>query len=211
MTWYYIEWKIKPDNSTGSTEVRVNGELWCSFTGDTLQSAGPIDHVVLSAQDYYSYMDDFYVLDTSGTVNNNFLGPCMVEGLLPNANTTDKDFVTSTGTDHYALVDDVPCDENTSYVDGDTTGDKDIWQYENLSQIDSDVHGVQVWTCAAATSGSYTAKTVADDGTTENADTGLTVSATTYDGLFRLLDQTPSAGSWSVTIINGSSFGVEVG
>ena len=210
-TWYYIEWKIKPDNSAGATEVRVNGVSVCSATGvDTEYYAAPVTHVRFQAQDPNSYLDDIYICDTTGSVNNNFLGPCMVESLLPSADTTDADFDTSTGTDHYALVDEVPCDYETSYVESDTTGNKDIWDYENLSDIDGSVFGVYVWTYACATTGSFDLKTVADDGTTEDTDGGTTVDSTSYVGSLRMLDQTPSSNSWTVTRVNGSSFGVEV-
>ncbi len=211
-TWYYIEWKIVCHATNGSTEIRVNGETVSSATGvDTQSFAPPIAELVFWGQDNGSAYDDIYVCDTSGSVNNTFLGPSMIECLLPNADTVDKDFIPSIGADHYALVDEVPSDGGTTFVDGQVTGDQDIWDYENISEIDGTVHGVQVWTQAAATSGSYTLKTVADDGTTQDTDTGLTVAMTTYAGLLRAMDQTPSAGSWSASIINGSSFGVEVG
>jgi len=211
-TWYYVEWKIKPDDVSGATQVRVNGDTVCQATGvDTQLNAPPITQVVFWGQEPGSALDDIYVCDTTGTVNNSFLGPCMVESLRPSADTTDVDFVPSTGTDHYALVDEVPCDYGSSHVDGQTTGDQDRWAYEDLSDIDGTVHGLQVWSIAAATTGSFTLRTVADDGTTHNTDTAKTVSTTTYVGVLRCLDQTPNAGSWSVSVVNGSSFGVEVG
>lgn len=211
-SWYYIEWKHVCHASSGSTEIRVNGETVASATGvDTQSSAPPIDYVRFSGQDANSVLDDIYILDITGGVNDDFLGPCLVESLLPNADTGDVDFTPSEGTDHYALVAEVPCDLDTTYLDSSTTGHKDIWAYENISEIDGAVHGVMVWTCAAAPSGSYTLRTVADDGTTEDADSGFMVSTTTFVGLLRLMDQTPSAGSWSTALVNGSSFGVEVG
>ena len=211
-TWYYIEWKHVCHASSGSIEIRVNGEVVVNVSGvDTQASAPPIDYVRFTAQDALSALDDIYILDITGGVNDDFLGPCLVESLLPNADTADADFTPSTGTDHYALVNEVPCDLDTTYLDSSLSGDKDIWAYENISEIDGAVHGVMVWTCTAAPSGSYTLKTVADDGTTEDTDSGFTVNTTTFVGLLRLMDATPSAGSWSTALVNGSSFGVEVG
>ncbi len=211
-TWYYIEWKIVCHASNGSTEIRVNGETVSSDTGvDTQSSAPPITELVFWGQDNGSAYDDIYVCDTSGSVNNTFLGPSLVECLLPNADTGVVDFTPSTGTDHYALVDEVPGDGDTTYVEDNVTSVQDIWDYGNISVIDGTIHGVQVWTQAAAPSGSHTLKTVADDGTTQDTDSGLTVDTAAYVGLLRAMDQTPSAGSWSAGIINGSSFGVEVG
>jgi hypothetical protein len=210
-TWHYIEWKITPHDTTGSTYLRVNGLEVCSLaSGDTQRYAGPVDHVVMWPQSDDVVIDDIYVLDTTGSDNNDFLGPIMIESLLPTSDTATVDWATSTGTDHYALVDEVPCTQGTDYVESATTDDQDIFNYGNLSDLDS-VLGVQVWTVAAVDSGSYTLETIADDGTTQNTDSGQTVNSTTYGGFRRMLDQTPSAGAWSTALVDGSSFGVEVG
>lgn len=210
-TWYYIEWKITPHDSTGSTYLRVNGIEVCSVvSGDTQRYSGPIAQVVMWPQSDDVVIDDIYVLDTTGSDNNDFLGPCMIESLLPTSDTATVDWTPSTGVDHYAVVDEVPCTQGTDYVESVTSTDQDIWDYGNLAELDS-VLGVQVWTIAAVDAGSYTLKTLADDGTTQDGDTGFTVDSTTYKGFRRMLDQTPSAGSWSTALVDGSSFGVEVG
>lgn len=210
-TWYYIEWKLTPHDTTGSTYLRVNGMEVCSATGtDTQRFSGPIAEIVMWPQSDDVVIDDIYVLDTTGSDNNDFLDPCMIESLLPTSDTLTVDWTPSAGVDHYAVVDEVPCTQGTDYVESSTSLDQDIWNYGNLSELDS-VLGVQVWSIAAVDAGSYPLKTLADDGTTQDADSGVTVDWTTYGGVRRMMDQTPSAGSWTPTIVNGSSFGVEVG
>jgi hypothetical protein len=211
-TWYYIEWKIVPHWTNGSTEIRINGVTAASSSGVRNRDwEPPVELVRFYAQSAGACFDDIYILDDTGSVNNDFLGPCMVESLLPESDTADADFTLSAGTDHYAMVDEIPCDLNTTYAESGIASEKDIWDYADLSEIDGSILGVQVWTHAVAPSGSFTMLTVADDGTTQDTDAGVTIDTTSYTGNLRIMDQTPSAGSWSTTIVNGSSFGVEVG
>jgi hypothetical protein len=72
--WYWLEFKVYCDNSTGTYEVRIGGVNAVSGSSVDTQydnSANYYDRVGLHPANFNRpYFDDFYVCDGSGTVNN---------------------------------------------------------------------------------------------------------------------------------------------
>lgn len=136
----YIEIKATINNTTGSYEVRLNGNNVLSATNvDTQNTANAfINEVLLGAYERalgdttlctHKY-DDFYFCDTTGSTNNNFLGDIRVDAIYPTADGFYTQWTTSTGTDHYALVDET--DPNTTDYNSDgTIGNKDSYVMQN--------------------------------------------------------------------------------
>jgi hypothetical protein len=152
-TWYLVEVHVKIHDSTGVLELRIDGLLDTSatFNGDTKPGADAtitqicFNHYASSST--AAYTDDIAINDTAGAVDNSWCGDGHVIKLAPNANGDSSDLVGSDGnsTDNYALVDDVPHDTDTTYVESATGGDYDLY---NLSACGLDAtHVIQrVWT-----------------------------------------------------------------
>src|SRR5215471_4142203 len=72
--WYYLEFKATI-GSSGYYEVRVNGTVWLSGTANTqATSNASFNKIVLFGNNNILwYGDDLYILNSSGTVNNDFL------------------------------------------------------------------------------------------------------------------------------------------
>jgi hypothetical protein len=83
-----------------------------------------------------AWIDDLYVCDGSGSVNNDFLGECRVLTLLPSdGNGSNNDFDTSAGgspADHGAMVNDTTPNDDTDYVSSSTVDHVDSWNYPAL-------------------------------------------------------------------------------
>ena len=144
--WRYIELKVDPDPSSGSYEVRVDGVTELSGSGIATSAASTDCLAVYLGPDSSNggvfYMDDFYICDDQGGVNDDFLGDVTVEHVLPNADGTYGDFVGSTsGVDDYTLVDENPV-STTDYLRGTDVGDKVSVGLASLSGTDT-VLGVQ--------------------------------------------------------------------
>lgn len=149
----YIEIKATINNTTGSYEVRLNGANVLSATNvDTQNTTNAfINEVALGAYERalgdltnctHKY-DDFYFCDTTGSTNNDFLGDIRIDAIYPTADGFYTQWTTSTGADHYALVDET--DPNTTDYNSDgTIGNKDSYVMQNppalLSQT---IHGVK--------------------------------------------------------------------
>jgi hypothetical protein len=118
---FYLELKVVIHDTTGSYEIRINGQTLVSQTNiDTkLTSDANVDRIRFgtfnstgSGSDEGNRITDLYVCDDSGSVNNTFLGPVRVLSLHPDADGDDEDWTLSSGTDSYALVNEratAPC------------------------------------------------------------------------------------------------------
>ena len=223
-TWYYVEFKWTLDNTSGATEVRVNGvtDPGCTLSGvDTLYSGTDTSwNAVLIGCQFNTaswWCDDIYISDLSGGVNDDFLGDVTVQGRLPDGNGTNSDFTGSDGdsTNNYLLVDeqtvDYPDDDGT-YVQSSTIGHYDTYTYPALSTT-ATVLAVQVGACAKKTdSGARTYKCVAklSGGAETDGSTTHAPSEGSYSYGLEVWNEKPGGGSWSVSDVDNAEFGVTV-
>ena len=83
------------------------------------------------------YIDDIYVIDTTGSINNDFLGP--VQSLFKPAaadSATNTGWTPSTGTDHFAVVDERPANDDTDYVSAASTTLVDTYDCGDIGGTD---------------------------------------------------------------------------
>lgn len=125
-TWYVVEMYIKVGDATnGRIITKVNGVTDIDYTGATDVVAANITSVRFGANGQANVgqsnvgrdivLDDLALNDTNGTQQNGWIGVGGVYPLFPNADGTWRQWVPSTGSDHYALVDEVPAD-GSDYV-----------------------------------------------------------------------------------------------
>lgn len=149
-TWNHIELKTTVHASAGSFELRINGNVELSASGIAIQNATSLDAPMRlalgsngSGSSGYINYDDLYVLDGDGTMNNDFIGPCLIDTLYPDAD-EDCSWNTSTGADHYALVDEAAVDDDTTYVQASVADTLDLYHVNNLPNIPQDIFGVLI-------------------------------------------------------------------
>lgn len=222
--WHYFELKVTVrDGTDGAYELRHNGVLNISGTGVDLADNGT-DGWDIFAFRYTTNTgsvlryDDLYICNGAGSKNNDFLGPSIVEGLLPNGVGASEDFGNSSSGDNYTFVDDpanaIPDDTAVGgYVHSDTNGEKDLYGFQDLSQITGTIHAVQLNTqLAMGAAGTRTVKTVYRDPDTTEADgVSHVVDSIIYDGFTEVFDDNPaSAAAWDVNDIDNGQFGIEV-
>ena len=139
--WYFIEFKASVHDSTGIMEVRLDGVVEIAkFTGDTkhLNDNGVITHTSIweTASSFKGNFDNYYVLNTEGTINNDYLGKIVCEPIA-----IESDDVTawtrSAGTTNYENLDDNAGSPNDlTYVSSSTLNQVD--QYD-LANIDASI------------------------------------------------------------------------
>lgn len=216
--WHLIEWHVVIGNS-GSWEVKLDNVSVLSGTGDTQNLAGSATtefNLLFTASGGVGagvvLMDNVVIQDSAGGFLSTAVGGSWyVEGILPNADTADADFTPSTGSDNYALVDDVPADDDTSYVESATVTDRDLYDYSNLTSVGSgfSIYAVQVNTTCFANSGEDLVTVVDSNGT---VDTDTQTPGATYETLTYLLEDDPDTlAAWTEANVNAAKFGVEVG
>jgi len=144
--------KVVISDTVGSVEVRLNGSttpvvnLTNADTKDS-STAPTVNEVRLGlgagAGLFGSdvFFDDLVIWDTTGTVNNTWLGDLRVDSYMPNGDGDTVTMTPSTGTTHYTLVDEVPA-STTDYVTGYAVGEKDLFFMGNMTHTPSTVHAV---------------------------------------------------------------------
>lgn len=149
-TLYHVEFKILFHASAGTVEMRVNGAVWMSLSGiDTLPVAANYmtlshSHANAGTNTNKMSMDNLYFWNDQGSRNNTFLGERTIYTIFPSADTAQEDWTLSSGSDSFALIDNVPPDGATNYLESTVVGDKDTFTLQNAPTSNIKVLGVQV-------------------------------------------------------------------
>ena len=213
----HIEFKHIIHSSTGTLEVRVNGVVWATFTGNTQQTANATANQLGIGADAYpashtTDYDDVYILDGAGSAPNNaYWGDTAINCLLPSGagNYTGLDTLVGAAT-HYQAVDEAAPNDDTDYVADDTVDAKDSYAYADLAGAGT-IYGVQVLIRAKKdVAGTGNVARLYRNASTDNqgADVAL---GTSYGYVTEILETDPiAAGVWTVTNVNSAEFGVVV-
>jgi hypothetical protein len=207
--WVYIELKTYTQATTGTFDIRFNGENVFSFTGTTRDGANPyISKITFMDGGINSRLDDIYIMGNTGDTDT-YLGPIKVETLLPSADGAVSDWTPSANGDHYTLIEEQPVNSST-YVEAVSSGDEELFEYENTSL--PSIAGIRINSDFAANGGYNTVKHRYRSG-----------SANSYDGTtFHILDPSPverseiletdpdTNSAWVNTDLNAAQFGAEM-
>ncbi len=219
-TWYYIEFKHIIADAGGLAEVRVNEEVWVSFVGDTQNTGSNTANAIYlkgpagAARGAYIYYDDLYILDgTGGPPNNDYWGDTQIECKVPNGPGFYTEWTTLVGAaTHWEAVDEVPPDEDTSYVASSTLDQRDTFTFQDLSVVSAQINGIQVLIRARedVAGGVSIARMYRNAGVdNQGADTPINTSYAYY--VREIMESDPiAAGPWTVDNINSAEFGVRV-
>jgi hypothetical protein len=158
----------------------------------------------------YTAVDDLYVLDTTGTVNNDFLGDVRVQTLYPSADGTNTGFTPSTGTTHYTLVDEA-APNTTDLVSAANAGLKDSYGFQDLMGTTANVYGVQATSYAAKdNTGTVGVKNITRISGTQYTGPTAWYLSTTWTANRELWERNPAtSGLWAPADVNAAEFGVE--
>lgn len=214
--WQHIQFKCKISTTAGFVECRIDGvEQWASATN--LNTRENTDVFWNALRFRYSgagnIVDDIYVCDSSGTINNDFLGDVSVTTLFPTKAGTSLDFTTSTGTDHFALIDEMPftaVPDDTDYVQG-LNGQSESFFFDSLP-LNNNIHGVipsafGKVTDAKSRSAQYFAQVDGIKGLGSNKP----IKSDVYKARFDTLETEPvNSQPWQSKDINKAQFGIQL-
>lgn len=128
--WTPIEWKVKVDNSTGTTEFRVRGiaAVGLTLTAQDTQATGVAAQSQIGFINYHAfsvpangcdmYLKDFIVWDTTGTYNNNFMGSVQCAD-IDTTSDVSLTWTPSTGAVGWSILDNNP-PVDTTYISAAT-------------------------------------------------------------------------------------------
>lgn len=140
---YHLEARIYFHASAGTLDVRINGVPFMSATGlNTMPT--DLTHIgfavngrnVSSILDVNEiYYDNLYLSNELGAVNNGWIGERTVFLLMPNADTGTAAWTKSTGVNGYDLINDVPSNDGSNYLQSTAVGDESVFDLSNLASL----------------------------------------------------------------------------
>lgn len=216
--YQYYELKATIDDTSGAYELRRNGVAILSGSNvDTkTQTDAGVNSVRLKGCAFnggggsnFQWLDDMYIADTAGSVNNDFLGDVRIDPIFPNGAGTHQSWTPSTGTDHAALIDET-APNTTDYLTGSAAGSKETATLQDLS-VNGAILAIQVNAALAKTdAGACTTKNLIRSGTTE-ANGAVFAPATGYLYSSSIHEADPATSApWLTAAVNALEAGVEV-
>ena len=159
-SWSCIELRVLIADVGGIVQVRVDGVQVIDFTGDTevgietiiykIHWAAPGDAGIPALHSCHGYYDDLAVNNPYGIRNNSWLGLGGIVGLLPDGAGNYTQLTPSAGA-NWQCVDEVPPDDDASYVENAIINQRDTYRMEDLTITPgkvADIAAVQ-WLCRA--------------------------------------------------------------
>ena len=202
--WHYFELKVTINNTTGSYELRRNGVVEFSDTNANTAANGNTGADVFAwrfgnniAQ---AHFDDLYLCDDQGGVNDDFLGPQIVEAIEVIGNGATSDWINDqsgvSDANNYTQVDDAgnlaPDDVGAGgTVSSDTNAQRQLFQMGDLVNVNGNVTAVVVEAqLAMASAGTRTVKVKinTDDAPNDN----FISNQTTFDKFSIMMNINPT-------------------
>jgi hypothetical protein len=203
-TWNYVEVNVLIDDSVGTAEVRLNNVTVLTFSGDTKQQAAAGWTIVRTA---VAIIDDLYINDGTGTINNTFWGDTRIDCVFPDGNGAHSEWTRSTGANQYATIDEVTPNGDTDYNSTATVNAIDTVTVGDTPAPDNTIRSVQLNICADKTdAGTATLSPVARQ---DGVDFVYSAQAptTAYAYLRQIYERAPDTSVWTATIFNAMQFG----
>lgn len=149
--WRYVEWQVVHSATVGTVEVRLDGVVVLTLSGIDTAPSGSADSDTISfgmGADVGNFdIDDVYILDDQGSdiMFQSFLGPVVVQGFRPVEDASPNEMTPSTGSDHFAVVDDAVSvsSPESDYLEG-SGGDQEFFGLGSAGVVQGGVLGARL-------------------------------------------------------------------
>lgn len=207
-SWSYIELKVYVHDSNGTVDVRVNGVSKLSLSSQDTAYNGTTISIAGCGYGAYYYVDDFYICDTSGSTNNDFLGDVCVDAHYPTAEGATHDWTPSTGANNAALIDET-APNTTDYNSTSTLNAVDTFMIEDLKNTGSNLLGVQLNLChSKEDAGDCLIAPVSRPVSTDIPGTDVAPSLSSYVYNTTMYEVNPgNSAPWTESAFNATEFG----
>lgn len=203
-TWFHLQCHLVISD-TGSIDTRVDGTDDIAYTGDTK----PGTSATVSYLGSHLHTAGTLYLDDVSIGTAGWPGDIRYDVQTPNADTATEDWTPSTGVDSYAMIDEIPPDDDTTYIGSATTDQQTII---GLSAWDGTGKAPQfctIWCDGRKTeAAAHQIKLIDSDGAVTNIGAAQDV-LTSYAYIAKLLTTAPDGTGWSVGNVNTLQAGVK--
>lgn len=212
--WVHVETKCVFDFTAGSVEVRIEGVTKLLATGVKTAnvSGGTCQNVKVSSVqegDFNFYLKDYIIWDGTGTVNNDFMGSCIVYKIIPDSDVS-LNWTPSTGTTGFNLLNESPPDDDAGYLAaGNPAPSPAEFTMTDVPDDTTSVRGVIAFHRSRKTDGGdgneQTALIYSGNSST-GSDRPITTAWTYW---FDIHDLAPDGGNWSKVKIDATDINID--
>ncbi len=155
-TWNYIELTI---NLSGALTVNVtanlhiNGQFLGGASADSLVSLGSLLSGLAKANFHNfsapgsgvgsCFLDDLYICDQEGGINNTFLGDVKIGCIYPRQDVLTQ-WAPSAGSAHFSLVNEHVPDDDTTFIFDNTVSHIDSFYFDTVTSFSGQILGAQL-------------------------------------------------------------------
>jgi hypothetical protein len=214
-SWHWVDFHYIMSTSVGVMEIWVDGTQIVNLTGaNTTQNSYtvfPTVSLACSSMNSAMNFDDWYILDTNGSINNTRLGDSRIETLHPSSDAGPNNGTPSTAGPHYLMVNELQWNTSNSIVLTGTSGQEELFGMTSLLTTPMTIHGVRVLATSAKTdAGSLTANTIVSSNSIVAAGNTSALS-TTFIHTWNIFETDPStSNAWIYTAINSMDCGFKI-
>jgi hypothetical protein len=207
----YIEIEVVVNGASGSVTVHLNGVSEIATTTGNFGSTN-IGQISIGAQASLNatyVVDDVYVCDTSGSVNNTFLGDRRVITCMPNGDGAHTAWTPTGGGSHYTQVNEATVEDgDTTYVSDATPGDIDTYTFQDVDG-NATIHAIQqsIYARKDDANTRQIAPVRRQSGTDQVGATATLTS--TYAYVTEIKEVDPVGSPWTPANFNADEFGVK--
>lgn len=218
--WQHVEIRVKVSDTVGELEIRRNGVQVAQVTGVDTQPASFTGLVSFSVEaddnSQLHFVDDLYILDTTGSVNNTFAGDSRIVTLLPASAGTSDDFTPTGAGSNHAATNETLIDDDTTFVESGLFGAKDAYTMQTLLSkglIPTTIFGLQIANGSKKTDAGridYLDQMVIG-GTTFDNGVDIVSTSGAYKFTTFIRDTDPSdSGTWTIAKVDAVQAGIEI-
>lgn len=153
--WHHIEWKHVLAASGGTSDLRIDGLAapGFSFSGATRAttsntwdefSVGAFGAVGVGGT-WDARWGHLIIADGTGSRLNDFMGVVRLDQHFATSDGAHTAFSLSTGSSHFALIDETELNEDTDYIFTTTAGNKDSYGHTNLIVSGATILAAMTW------------------------------------------------------------------
>ena len=211
--WHWLDIRFKLSATLGEIEVWLDEVQIISLTAqNTVQNTGQTQLVSVQIGDNSAghaptmSADDWFIY-TPGTR----LGDSRIETLVPTSDAGTNNGTPSTGTNHYAVVDEAQFNTTDYITMPNTSGDKETFGHGALVNTPTTIYSVAVKMVSQKSDAGafYIEPLVVSSGTEgDGASASLTTSWGVQSAIFETDPHT--SGAWAYSAVNASSIGYKV-
>jgi len=218
-TWYWVDIHYKYHASTGIFEVwQSNNQILSLTSQNTAQNSGQTSLAQIDLGCYTNTInvlgcsyDDLVINDTTGSYNNGRQGDSRIETLEPTSDATPNNGTCSTGTTHYAMVNESPWNSTNYITMTNTSGQKELFGMASLAGSPLAISALRVVNIAENTdagSGALEGVLVSSGTESDGASVNLGSSWSRQSQLYEFDPHTSAA--WTTAAVNAAQTGWKV-